>query len=49
MARKITFGKVAHEPVVKKTSSSGDPKMVKFSSMNKHKKRSYKAYRGQGK
>lgn len=33
----------------KKTSISGKMRMVKFSSMNKHKKRSYKVYRGQGK
>lgn len=32
----------------KKTSSSGNPLMVKTSSMNKHKRRSYKKYRGQG-
>ena len=32
----------------KKSSSSGKPCMVKFSSMNKSKKRSYKKYRGQG-
>jgi hypothetical protein len=48
MAKKSAFGKAAHEPVVKKTSSSGNPNMVKFSSMNKNKKKSYKAYRGQG-
>jgi hypothetical protein len=35
--------------VPKKSSSSGKGSMVKRSSMNKHKKRSYKAYRGQGK
>jgi hypothetical protein len=33
----------------KKTSISGKMRMVKFSSMNKHKKKSYKVYRGQGK
>jgi hypothetical protein len=33
----------------KKSSTSGKESMVKRSSMNKHKKRSYKAYRGQGK
>lgn len=32
----------------KKTSSSSNPSMVKRSSMNKHKKRGYKKYRGQG-
>lgn len=47
MARGIKL--VAHEPgPPKKTSSSGNPTMVKFSSMNKAKKRSYKKYRGQG-
>jgi len=40
---------VVHEPAPpKKSSSSGNPNMVKFSSMNKSKKRSYKKYRGQG-
>lgn len=37
-----------HEPVRKKSSSSGKGSMVKFASMNKNKKASYKAYRGQG-
>ena len=37
-----------HEPVRKKSSSSGKSSMVKFSSMNKNKKSSYKQYRGQG-
>ena len=32
----------------KKSSSSGNPLMIKTASMNKHKRRSYKAYRGQG-
>ena len=32
----------------KKSSTSGNPAMVKTSTMNKNKKRSYKAYRGQG-
>lgn len=32
----------------KKTSTSGNPEMVKTSSMNKNKRRSYKMYRGQG-
>lgn len=36
------------EPTLKKSSSSGNPAMIKLSTMNKHKKRSYKAYRGQG-
>ena len=47
MARRIKV--VKHEPgPPKKTSSSGNPSMVKFSTMNKHKRRSYKKYRGQG-
>lgn len=32
----------------KKTSSSGNPNMIKRSTMSKGKKRSYKKYRGQG-
>ena len=32
----------------KKTAVSGNPSMVKTSSMSKSKRRSYKAYRGQG-
>jgi hypothetical protein len=35
-------------PTKKKTSISGNTKMVKMSSMNKDKKRSYKKYKGQG-
>lgn len=37
-----------HEPIRKKSSTSGKPSMVKFSSMNKKKRASYKKYRGQG-
>lgn len=48
MARKTVLGKAVHEPIIKKTSQSATPGMVKTSSMNKNKKRSYKAYRGQG-
>ena len=32
----------------KKSSQSANKRRVKYSSMNKHKKRSYKAYNGQG-
>jgi len=32
----------------KKSSTSANPNMVKTSTMNKNKKRSYKKYRGQG-
>ena len=38
---------VAHESQPKKTSIGN--RRTKFSTMNKHKKRSYKKYRGQGK
>ena len=47
MARKAK--QVVWEPgPPKKSSSSGKPSMVKLSSMNKNKRRSYKKYRGQG-
>jgi hypothetical protein len=36
------------EPTYKKTSISGKHSMVKTSTMNKSKRRSYKKYRGQG-
>jgi hypothetical protein len=48
MAKKLAQTKVIIEPVIKKTSSSGNPRMVKTTTMNKHKRRSYKPYRGQG-
>jgi len=37
-----------HETIAKKTSIGGNHSMVKTSSMNKSKRRSYKKYRGQG-
>ena len=37
------------EPTIKKTSIGNTNSMIKTSSMNKSKRRSYKAYRGQGK
>lgn len=43
-----TISQHIHEPTKKKSSSSGKMSMVKFSSMNKNKKRSFKVYRGQG-
>lgn len=43
-----TVSQYIHEPVKKKSSSSGKMSMVKWASMNKNKKRSFKAYRGQG-
>lgn len=48
MAKKTSLTKVVIEPIVKNTSSSGNPARIKTSSMNKNKRRSYKAYRGQG-
>ena len=48
MVRKMNITKYrGGEP--KKTSASHNPTMIKTSSMNKHKRRSYKAYIGQGK
>ena len=35
--------------IPKKTAQGGNKSKIKLSSMNKSKKRSYKAYRGQGK
>ena len=37
------------KPPKKKTSQGKNKSRIKMSSMNKHKKRSYKAYAGQGK
>ena len=45
MAKQGGTGKQSHEPVVKRTKQGG---RVRRSSMNKHEKRSYKSYRGQG-
>lgn len=45
-AVKNTLGR--SESFSKKTSIGGKVRFTKFSSMNKNKKRSYKAYRGQG-
>ena len=45
---KISKGFVKHERMPKKTSQ-GNSKKVKRSSMNKHKKRSFKIYNKQGK
>ena len=44
---KLSKSFVAHERMPKKTSQ-GNRKGVKFSSMNKHKKRSVKSYNSQG-
>lgn len=46
---KVVIGKSNYiQSNPKKSSTSGKPSMVKTSTMNKHKKRSYKKYRGQG-
>ena len=46
---KMKFGAVIiHEPVRKKTSIGGRRSMIKTSSMNKSKRRSYKPYNAQG-
>lgn len=39
---------VRPDPIKKKSSSSANPHQVKTASMNKSKRRDYKAYRGQG-
>lgn len=48
MAKKFVVTMKNLDPIKKKSSTSGNPSMVKTSSMNKHKRRSYKKYRGQG-
>jgi|TARA_Y100001970_G_scaffold98010_2_gene123218 hypothetical protein len=40
------YGRVEHEPVFHKTNIGRNPSKAK---MNKHKRRSFKKYRGQGK
>ena len=40
---------IAHESQPKKTSIGNNKSRIIKSSMNKHKRRSYKPYRGQGK
>ena len=45
---KISKSFIAHERMPKKTSQ-GNRKGVKFSSMNKSRKRSFKVYNSQGK
>ena len=45
---KLAKSYVAHERMPKRTSQ-GNSKRVKKSSMNKHKKRSFKVYNKQGK
>lgn len=47
MARKAPAASIVrHVPIV--TGTSQDTRRPKLSSMNKHKKRNFKAYRGQG-
>jgi len=46
---KLHKGFVEHETTPKKTSIGNNKSRHKTSSMNKHKRRSYKPYRGQGK
>lgn len=48
MAKKFNADKVVHEPIPKKTSVASNPVKIKWSSMNKHKRRSFKINRGQG-
>lgn len=48
MAKLLIVGLGEATKPKKKTSSSGNPRMVKASSMNKHKRRRTKRYRGQG-
>ena len=47
MAKKAKglYAKVEHQPIFHKTSIGRNPSLCK---MNKHKRRSYKKYRGQG-
>ena len=48
MAKKAKglYAKIEHEPVFHKTSIGRHPSLTK---MNKHKRRQFKAYKGQGK
>ena len=43
---KSLYTKIAHEPIFHKTSIGRNPSLAK---MNKSKRRSFKAYKGQGK
>ena len=49
MAPKKQTNSSFEKNINKKTSSSGKMSMVKTSSMNKHKRASFKFYKGQGK
>jgi hypothetical protein len=46
MATKVKQNEKQREPVHKRTKQGG--RVVKTSAMNKHEKRNYKQYRGQG-
>ena len=48
MTKKMFSTSVYKEPNPKRSSSSANSSRVKTSSMNKHKRRAYKIYRGQG-
>jgi hypothetical protein len=48
MARTLFTNKSVMEPTRKKTSIGGNDSMIKTSSMNKGRRKSYKKYRGQG-
>ena len=41
-------GFIKRDKIKKKSSEGRNPDMIKTSSMNKHKRRGYKKYRGQG-
>ena len=48
MSKKGLFGVSLYRGAIKKKTSQGKRKGVKFSSMNKHRKRSFKYYNSQG-
>jgi len=48
MAKVKSFTPMQHISRPKKTSIGGNDSMIKTSSMNKSKRKSYKKYRGQG-
>lgn len=48
MAKAYIGGASVMEPTRKRTSIGGNDSMIKTSSMNKNKRKSYKKYRGQG-
>lgn len=47
-AKASLMNKAVHEPLFKKTSIGGKNTSITKQGMNKHKRRSYKRYRGQG-